>query len=392
LAAAVTPLINAGWPNIVAPTHSADPVFAALWLVGAACAIGAAYQAKYHRLAALIMVGGAGLATCLTFAWFSAPDLALTQIAVEVVTTVLLLLGLRWMPRRIEFDDQRRDTLKARARRVRDFIIAIAVGSGLAALAYAVMIRPPVEILSPFFIEQAFTTANGRNVVNVILVDFRSFDTLGEITVIGVVALTVYALLRRFRPAPESRGVPRAQLEDAAREALESGDGLPAGYLRIPATIVRMLLPMAGLVSIYFLLRGHNAPGGGFVGGLVMATAILVQYKTSGVLWVESRLRIHPQSWIGLGLLGAGLTGVWAWLAAEPFLTNLAWHPHLPLFGEVHLASVLVFDLGVYMVVVGGTVLMLVAIAHQSLRRARKILPPDESATEPVQIIAEGSA
>jgi multicomponent K+:H+ antiporter subunit A len=392
LGAALIPLINADWPIAVAPTHAADPVFAALWLVGAGCAIGAAYQAKYHRLAALIMVGGAGLATCLTFAWFSAPDLALTQIAVEVVTTVLLLLGLRWMPRRIEFDDQRRDTFKARVRRVRDFIIAVAVGGGLAALAYAVMTRPPVEILSPFFIEQAFATANGRNVVNVILVDFRSFDTLGEITVIGVVALTVYALLRRFRPAPESRGVPRAQLEDAAREALESGDGLPAGYLRVPATIVRMLLPMAGLVSIYFLLRGHNAPGGGFVGGLVMATAILVQYKTSGVLWVESRLRIHPQSWIGLGLLAAGLTGVWAWLAAEPFLTNLAWHPHLPLFGEVHLASVLVFDLGVYMVVVGGTVLMLVAIAHQSLRRARKILPPDESATEPVEIIAEGSA
>jgi multicomponent K+:H+ antiporter subunit A len=391
-AAAVIPLVDAGWPSIIAPANAADPVFAALWLVGAACAIGAAYQAKYHRLAALIMVGGAGLATCLTFAWFSAPDLALTQIAVEVVTTVLLLLGLRWMPRRIEFGDQRRDTFKARARRVRDFIVAITVGGGLATLAYAVMIRPPVEILSPFFIEQAFAIANGRNVVNVILVDFRSLDTFGEITVIGVVALTVYALLRRFRPAPESRGAPRAQLEDAAREALESGDGLPTGYLRIPATIVRMMLPMAGLVSIYFLLRGHNAPGGGFVGGLVMATAILVQYKTSGVLWVESRLRIHPQSWIGLGLLAAGLTGVSAWLTAEPFLTNLSWHPHLPLFGEIHLASVLLFDLGVYMVVVGGTVLMLVAIAHQSLRRARKIPSPDESATEPVQIIAAGSA
>ena len=119
-----------------------DAVFAALWLVGAACAIGAATQAKYHRLAALIMVGVAGLMTCLTFAWFSAPDLALTQIGVEVVTTVLLLLGLRWMPRRVQLNEAQRRSLKARARRARDLAIAVAVGAGMAALAFAILTRP----------------------------------------------------------------------------------------------------------------------------------------------------------------------------------------------------------------------------------------------------------
>ncbi|MGH8178267.1 MAG: monovalent cation/H+ antiporter subunit A [Steroidobacter sp.] len=381
-ASAFAPLLGAGWQRGEAPLTAVDPVFAVLWLVGAACAIGAANQAKYHRLAALIMVGGAGLATCLTFAWFSAPDLALTQIAVEVVTTVLLLLGLRWMPRRLEIDELRRRTLKARARRVRDITIATVVGGGVASLAYAVMTRPPVEVLSPFFVQRALAEAGGRNVVNVILVDFRGFDTLGEITVVGVVALTVYALLRRFRPAPESRAMPRAQREDAARDAIESDEGLPTGYLRVPATIVRMLLPMAGLVSLYFLLRGHNAPGGGFVGGLVMATAIIVQYMTSGVLWVESRLRIHPQYWIAIGLLSAGLAGLTASFASRPFLTSLEWDLHLPLLGEVHLSSVLLFDLGVYMLVVGGAVLILVAIAHQSLRRPRKALPPAQDTDE----------
>jgi multicomponent K+:H+ antiporter subunit A len=327
--------------------------------------------------------------TCLTFAWFSAPDLALTQIAVEVVTTVLLLLGLRWMPRRLQFDDPRRFTLRARARRARDIVVAATIGIGIAMLAYAVLTRAPVEIIAPYYVERALTEGGGRNVVNVILVDFRGFDTLGEITVIGVVALTVYALLRRFRPAPESRQQPRAQREDAAREALESGDGLPSGYLRIPATIARMLLPMAGLVSLYFLLRGHNAPGGGFVGGLVMATAIIVQYMTSGVLWVESRLRIHPQYWMGAGLMIAGFAGILAWFGARPFLTSMEWDVHLPLVGGLHLSSVLLFDLGVFMVVVGGTVLMLVAIAHQSLRRPRKALPPDDladTATQPAVV------
>ena len=385
-AAALVPLLGQGWQRGGAPLTPLNPIFAVLWLVGAACAIGAANQAKYHRLAALIMVGGAGLVTCLTFAWFSAPDLALTQIAVEVVTTVLLLLGLRWMPRRLEIDELRRRTLKARARRVRDIAIAAVVGGGVASLAYAVLTRPPVEVLSPYFVERALIEAGGRNVVNVILVDFRGFDTMGEITVVSVVALTVYALLRRFRPAPESRGLPRAQREDEAREALESGDGLPTGYLRLPATFGRMLLPMAALVSLYFLLRGHNAPGGGFVGGLVMATAIIVQYMTSGVLWVESRLQIYPQYWIGIGLAIAGLAGVTAWFASAPFLTSLEWHAHLPLIGDLHLSTVLLFDVGVYMVVVGATVLMLVAIAHQSLRRPRKTLPPDDVEATSVRV------
>jgi multicomponent K+:H+ antiporter subunit A len=145
-----------------------------------------------------------------------------------------------------------------------------------------------------------------------------------------------------------------------------------------------MLLPVAGLISIYFLLRGHNAPGGGFVGGLVMATGIIVQYMTSGVLWVESRLRIHPLYWVAFGLLAAGGAGISAWLFAAQFLTSIEWHGTLPLLGTLHLSSVLLFDIGVYMVVVGATVLMLIAIAHQSLRRSRRPLSADEQEDIPV--------
>jgi multicomponent K+:H+ antiporter subunit A len=353
--------------NMTPPT----PIFAAIWVIGAACAVGAASQAKFHRLAALIMVGVSGLVTCLTFAWFSAPDLALTQIAVEVVTTVLLLLGLRWLPRRLLIDDMRRRTLKARTRRARDFVVAVAAGMGIALLSFAIMTRPSLDVLAPFFLQRSLPDANGHNVVNVIIVDFRSFDTLGEITVLCVVALAVYALLRRFRPAPESRDIPRAQREDAARVALAAGQELPHGELRVPAMVGRLLLPMAGMVSVYFLLRGHNAPGGGFVGGLVMATGIIVQYMTSGVLWVESRLRVHPHYWLGLGLTFAGGVGIVAWLTGASFLTSIEWHGTLPLLGDLHLSTVLLFDLGVYMVVVGATVLMLIAIAHQSLRQPR---------------------
>ncbi|WP_129780504.1 monovalent cation/H+ antiporter subunit A [Peristeroidobacter soli] len=348
-----------------------DPAFALLWLVGAACAVGAALQAKFHRLAALIMVGCAGLVTSLTFAWFSAPDLALTQVSVEVVTTVLLLLGLRWMPKRMPLELQNRDSVRARARRIRDATLAVVAGIGMAVLAYVVLTKPAGPGIRDFIVRNTLPGGGGHNIVNVILVDFRGFDTFGEITVLGIVALTIYKLLRRFRPAPEVV-TNSADKRDPARELPDPRDPVPKGAMLVPAIIGRLLLPMAGVVSIFFLLRGHNAPGGGFVGGLVMATGFIAQYLVNGTLWVESRLRIHPQYWIGGGLLCAAGAGCLAWFASLPFMSAIVWEPKLPLLGKLHLSSVLVFDLGVYLLVVGTTTLMLIALAHQSLRSHRR--------------------
>ncbi|NYT83081.1 monovalent cation/H+ antiporter subunit A [Alcaligenaceae bacterium] len=379
---AMLPLTAGGWirPELHTPVN---PFFALMWVAGAACAIGAARQAKYHRPASLLLTGGAGLITALTFAWLSAPDLALTQLSVEVVTMVLILLGLRWLPPRVEDDDEQpallKSSLRAFLRRFRDLIIAVISGAGLTAIAYAVLTRPHPQGISSFLVEQSVPLGGGANVVNVILVDFRGFDTFGEITVLGIVALTVYALLRRFRPPIESMTLPKA------RQRLPAGGRLldsfadpdpktlvPDGVMKIPAVLVRLLLPMAALVSLYFLIRGHNLPGGGFVGGLIMATAIILQYMVGGVIWVEARPRIHPQTWISLGLLAAGTAAMSVWWATRPFLSAYSVDFILPLVGHIHLSTVLLFDIGVYMLVVGATVLMLVALAHQSLRLYRK--------------------
>ncbi len=222
--AGLLPLLLAGASRGESPLTPLDPLFALLWLAGVACAIGAALQAKFHRLAALILVGGVGLITCLTFAWFSAPDLALTQIAVEVVTLVLILLGLRWLPKRLEIEELRRRTLR-RARCAARAILTVAViaGGGIAALTFAVLTRAAAGELAPFFLSNALEQAGGRNVVNVMLVDFRGFDTFGEITVVGIVAIIVYALLRRFRPAPESMTPPHSKSRADRR-----GDGARA--------------------------------------------------------------------------------------------------------------------------------------------------------------------
>jgi Multisubunit Na+/H+ antiporter, MnhB subunit len=189
------------------PSLPFSPMFALLWMVGVGAAIGASWQAKYHRLTALALLSVSGLVTVVTFAWFSAPDLALTQLSVEAVTTVLILLGLRWLPKRSEAVDRRlplRRRVQTRVRRGRDLLLALTAGFGMAALSYAVMTRSFPQSISPFFLDRSLPEGGGTNVVNVMLVDFRGFDTLGEIAVLGIVALTVYALLRRFRPAPKA--------------------------------------------------------------------------------------------------------------------------------------------------------------------------------------------
>ncbi|MGH8696535.1 MAG: hydrogen gas-evolving membrane-bound hydrogenase subunit E, partial [Burkholderiales bacterium] len=326
-----------------------------------------AWQAKFHRLVALVLAGGAGLVTCLTFVWFSAPDLALTQLLVEIVTTVLLLLGLRWLPKRIPFAWTWAGARAALPRRLRDLAIAVAAGGGLATLAYAVMTRPLPETVSRFFVERAHPEGGGTNVVNVILVDFRGFDTLGEITVLGVVALAVYALLRRFRPARESLAAPAQQ--GSQRPATAADD------LMVPSVIMRLMFPAIAVLAIYLLLRGHNLPGGGFVAGLTMAVALILQYMAGGTHWAEARLGIRPVLLIGVGLLLAAAAGAGAWAFSRPFLTSGSAHVELPIVGELHLSSALAFDLGVFSLVVGATALVLIALAHQSTRGHRAPRP-----------------
>ncbi|TWI03020.1 multicomponent K+:H+ antiporter subunit A [Luteimonas cucumeris] len=303
-----------------------------LWLVLIACTL---FTLKLYRqrLLALIVMGGAGLMVSLVFAFLSAPDLALTQILVEMVTLPLLLLGLHYLPPR---SPPEREPL----RRWRDALVALVAGSGVAMLAYAVMTRPR-DTIAGEMLARSLPEAHGSNVVNVILVDFRGFDTFGEITVFGIAALIIHALLRRARMAPEK---------------IMSG---PPVKLPVPADLAQLMFPLTLTVSVFLFLRGHNAPGGGFIAGLVLAVPLLIQYVIQGAASVESRFGFDYVRCIGVGLLVAGLGGAGAMLLGYPFLTSGYVDLQLPLVGAVPLSSAMVFDAGVYLVVFGSTMLIL---------------------------------
>src|SRR4029079_7798135 len=165
-------------------------------------------------------------------------------------------LGLRWLPKRVPVRWTLAGARAALPRRMLDLALALAAGGGLATIAYAVMTRPIPETISSFFVTRASSEGGGTNVVNVILVDFRGFDTLGEITVLPAVAIAVYALLRRFRPAPESMEPLPQQRRQGART--------PVNDLLVPGVIMRAMFAAIVVLAMYLLLRGHDLPGGGF--------------------------------------------------------------------------------------------------------------------------------
>jgi multicomponent K+:H+ antiporter subunit A len=336
-----------------------DPVTLAAGLCLIVGAVGTVILHR-QRFLALIMLSVVGLVTALAFIKFSAPDLALTQLSVEVVTIVLLLLALYFLP-------QRSPRESGRARRMRDLVLAVAAGLGTGAITWAVLTRP-YQSISGFFLENSVPGGGGTNVVNVILVDFRGFDTLGEITVLAIAAIGIFALLDGLRlPAPTSDGSGRPWNWDL--------------HPVIMAVFSQLLLPLALLVAVFVLLRGHNLPGGGFIAGLITAVALILQYLANGVAWTQSRLSEHLHPLIGTGLALATATGLASWAFGYPFLTSTFTHVHWPIVGDFELASAMVFDLGVYLVVVGVTVAILVRLGRlHDANRPAETRPAGEEA------------
>ncbi len=334
------PFLERGYGVGPRTPSAANPV---VWAVGFMGIVGALATVVFYRrrLVAVMLLGVVGLIVSIAFIFFSAPDLALTQLLVEVVSILLMMLALYYLPP----DSPAEPNVGPK---LRDAFVALAAGAGVAAVVYAVLTRP-ADSIAGFFLEKAVPEGGGTNVVNVILVDFRAIDTLGEITVLGIAGLIIFALLRDFE-------IGEAQLP-AVPDAAER-------HPLLLQLVAGLLLPTAVVVSIYLFLRGHNLPGGGFIAGLVLAVALLIQYIASGTRWVEARLGSDYHGWIGWGLLVAGGTGIGSWWFDHPFLTSSYWKPELPVIGQIPITSAMFFDLGVYLTVVGATMVALSAIGR----------------------------
>jgi len=365
----LAPFLQHGWSEPGPNATPTDLPTVAAWLLLVVTAVG---TAAFHRrrLVALALLSTVGLVVTLGFVHFSAPDLALTQISVEVVTIVLILMALHLLPKTTALES-------SGLRRGRDLVLAGFAGLGMTGVTWAILTRPHSTI-ADYYIANSVPGGGGHNIVNVILVDFRGFDTYGEITVLGIAGLGIYALVDGLGVG--SLHPDRSELQDEDQHPL------------ILAVIARLLLPFALLVSVFLFLRGHNLPGGGFIAALVTSVALIVQYVAFGVGWTHRRLPRDFHPLIAAGLLLAGLTGLGSWMYGAPFLTSWHGHVHLPIIGDVELATATLFDLGVYFTVIGAVMLTLSNLAKLGMRETLLAAARERAARTTAQIDAASEA
>jgi multicomponent K+:H+ antiporter subunit A len=292
----------------------------------------------HQRLLTILLLSVVGMVVAIAFALFSAPDLALTQLSVEVVTIVLLLLALHFLPQRIR-------NFSSPNRIIRDASLAVLIGGVVGAISFALITRP-LNSISGYFVDNAKALGGGTNIVNVILVDFRGFDTYGEISVLAIAALGISMLVERMRPSHSAANA------DGLRWATDK-------HPMMLSVVSQALLPLAIMVSVYIFMRGHNLPGGGFIAGLITSVAMIQQYIAQGYGWMNTRLSINYLYLIGSGLLIAAATGIGSFFWRHPFLKSWHGHLHFSFLGEIELASAMAFDLGVYLSVVGACLMIL---------------------------------
>ena len=336
----------APWPVRLGEVTYLDWSLAALVAAAAAVII-----LSRSRLLGILALGVVGITTALIFLIFGAEDVAMTQFVVETLVTVIVAVVLLKLP------DFRNEVLPTGPKRLRNAIVAVAVGVSVTVVLLAVTASPPQTELREYFERNAVPGGHGRNIVNVILVDFRALDTLGEITVLAIAGAAVFALLlpgarqREGVPAPDTGG-------GAARAETWHGGVMNTMILR---ETTRRLVPLILVFSVFLLLRGHDQPGGGFVGGLVASIAFSLYAFVRGPQAARGILRADPRVIGAVGLAVAIASGfVGPILAGVPFLTG-QWGA----VGALSIGTPLIFDVGVYLVVIGVVLTFVLGIKEQ---------------------------
>ncbi|MFB2555703.1 Na+/H+ antiporter subunit A [Herbiconiux liangxiaofengii] len=359
-----TTAFNRTWPGEFVLFDYPAQVF-----VAAAMAAAAVMAARAtHRLAAVLLVGATGFGLVVLFAFHGAPDLALTQALVETVTIVVFVLVLRRLPPRIA----QHNTPMKRGRRL---LIGALVGATMGVAGLVALGARQAGTLTDELARLSVEEGHGKNIVNVMLVDIRAWDTMNELSVLIVVATGVASLLfvtgrnvtmPRLR---ESRGQRQGRrrirlVEDPHTSASAPDDRqhswllggrtlAPENRSLILEVLVRLIFHPAIVVSVYLLFAGHNAPGGGFAGGLVAGLALIARYLAGGRYEIGETLPIGPGALLGAGMLLATGTAVGSLFLGTDVLTSAYFEADLPLLGHLSFGTSSIFDIGVYLVVIG---------------------------------------
>ncbi len=352
-------------------------------VVGVVVAIAALMTTRSRRrIRAVLLVGATGYGTAILFVLQGAPDLALTQVLVETLTVVVFVLALRRMPQ--FFTD--RPLSRQRYWRVALGVAVAVATAGFLLVAGAARTAEPVSAALP---QEAVDYGGGKNIVNVILVDTRAWDTLGEIAVLVAAATGVASLIfinargaqiRRVHEIPYPAAVTKLSTRPGRRAWLPGSRTLPPEKRSIIFEVItRLLFHTLIVISIYLLVAGHNLPGGGFAAGMMTGLALVVRYLVGGRYELDEAAPVDAGRLIGAGLAIAALSALLPLAFGGAVLQSAVVDVHLPGLGDLHLVSSAVFDVGVYLVVVGLVLDLLRALGSQI---DRQILRDQREAAE----------
>ena len=328
---------------------------AQVWVAAAVALATILAALSRRRMRAVLLVGATGYGCALLFLLFGAPDLALTQVLAETVSLLVFVLVLRRLPTR--FDDE------SRGRRVLRLGLGLAAGAFVTALALVVPAWRAGTPASTGMAHSAVDFGGGHNIVNVILVDIRAWDTMGELSVVIAAATGIASLIfiDDTRMAATRAALARAR---ARRSAFAPRGGRPAWLRETEAmhperrsllleVVVRLVFHAVLMWSVFLLFTGHNNPGGGFAGGIVAGLAIALRYLAGGTEELRSALPVAPGVLLGAGLFLSAGNGLASMIAGGQVLQTWIWDFSVPLVGHLHIVTSLFFDVGVYLVVIG---------------------------------------
>ncbi|MFC6651236.1 Na+/H+ antiporter subunit A [Paenibacillus rhizoplanae] len=304
------------------------------------------------RVSAILLTGMVGYMVTLLFILFRAPDLALTQMIVEVVSVTLFLLCFRHLPK------LEREKVRFRLK-VPKLIIAVGFGATMTLVALAALGSSPFESISTYYVENSYKLGGGKNIVNVLLVDFRGFDTMFEITVLGLASLAIYSMIKLQLEQDNTPVLPRKRPEESKRRYTRSNDVLLQSVAKVAFVIIITF-------SLYLFFAGHNQPGGGFIGALMAAAALVLIAIAFGMEFVEKVLPVDYRKLIAVGISIAFLTGMGSFVFDAPFLTQAFGYFELPVMGKTELTTAMLFDLGVYLSVIGVTMNIIFTVGRDN--------------------------
>ncbi|MCP1388159.1 DUF4040 family protein [Corynebacterium sp. TA-R-1] len=278
------------------------------------------------RLATTVLLGTVGVGMTLQMFMLGAPDVALTQFLVEALTVVVMLMVLRFQPRTFPETPKRRQVTAT--------VFAALAGITAFLGVWSLLGRRERSELAMWFLTEGGLETHADNIVAVIIVEFRGFDTLGELSVLGMAAVVIMAV---------TSSVPRHKFEAGTRPRPFGQSQFNTLPLRKATTLV---MPVLVVLSIVIFFRAHNAPGGGFVAALVLATGFALSYLSRGAdtTVVNEKTPVRLIGWGIIVAISSGFLG----LIEGGFLYSI--------YGEIagqHFTTAMIFDAGIYMCVVG---------------------------------------